>query len=189
MVNLSKAKDFALTVSLNVAKQRLASIANAEPMGKDGITNPFEGKLLLNGTVASLTEPASTIKDKYIEVELRESENETWVRITVGPTITALAIFALLLAIAPLAIVLESQLLGYSIPLMLILPYIHFLGYGNQRQKVGMLIDPLYFNSPAALADSNKSMLWVTTFTNNAFMWIGIATAIGVIAWAALRML
>ncbi len=189
MVNLSKARDFALTVSLAVAKQRLASIANAEPMGKDGISNPFKGKLLHNGTVASLTEPARTIKDKYIEVELRESENETWVRITVGPTKTALAIFALLLAIAPLALVLGSQLLGYSIPLLIILPYIHFLGYGNQRQKVGMLIDPLYFNSPAVLAASSKSILSIATFTNNAFMWIGIATAIGVIAWAAFRML
>ncbi len=171
---------------MDVAKQRLSTLATGMPTVDNTAINTFAGTVYPNGTLAVLEERNARIKDKHIEVELRESEGETWVRITVAPTKLALAIFAVLLALAGTALMLQSKPLAYAIPLLVFCVYVHFLGYADLRQRIGKLIDPLYFNSPEAIAVAHQKILSLATITNNAFLWVSIITIIGVMAWAVL---
>lgn len=189
MVILGNTRHYPLLVSMEVAKQRLASIAAGEPMhGRDDI-NTFLGSISSTGTLAVLKDSSSGIKGTYIEVELRESEGEVWVRITLAPSKRALVIFAVLLAMSGTAYMLFIRPLGFALPLLLFSSYIHFISYADTRQDIGKLIDPLYFNSPAAMAVASEKLWSVATIANNASLWVGLISIIGVLLWAILSIL
>lgn len=184
MVSLGSTRHYPLLISMPVAKQRLAAIAAGEPVEVNRVINTLSGQVYANGQLAILQSKHARIKDKRIEVELREAAGETWVRITIAPTLQAIAIFALLLALSGTALMLQSRNLGIALPLTVFAVYWHFVGYADLRKRVGLHIDSLYFSSPEALADANKKMLSVMMITNNAFLWLAIISIVAVLAWS-----
>lgn len=142
----SKTSDYELFISSKKLKQLLLEIAS----GADEVNNtknPFSGETDFEKNKAVLNRKISKIGFKKYTVELKESGRQPWCRINVSPTPIAIGVELIFIFLA-IGAYSGLPLPPIIIPISIILPYFHFISYAKDIQRIGLMLDPIYFNSP-----------------------------------------
>jgi len=153
----TKTSDYELFKSSKDLKRLLVDISSAVSE-VNGRPNPYFGSINIENNFVKLTLKNQKIPLKKYSIELRESDKQVWARIKVSPTTTAILIEVGIIALA-IAAYSGLSLPAFVIPISIILPYFHFLSYNKDTQILGQMLDPIYFNSPMALAKTQGGLL------------------------------
>jgi len=134
----------------------------------NGRSNSFAGMLSSSETIASLRQRSGFAAKKF-KVEIREAENRmVWLRIMSGPGTLAVTVF-LIFSVLSISALIGLPVSSYFIPGPILLIYFHLIGYSKDNHILGSMLDPLYFNSPAALSKTGNGLIRTSISTTNVY--------------------
>lgn len=171
-------RTYRLIKPFNLALNNLKQIASGQP-----IVSNFENQFVAEiqpdtNTFVLYHQSESSVTKLIYKVSIAESDRFAWIYVRVVPSISAIVLSIGLLVVTAIATFYKG-IWGLIFPIEGLYAYFSYLNISHKVHEIGLMIDPVYFNSPLMKAKSGSSLFASFADLTIIFFIIGILYTIG----------